>query len=80
MPFDNTNSGALFKNADREKDAHPNYKGSLNVDGTDYWISAWLKKDKNGNPYMSLAVKPKDEAAPKAKPKSRDDADDDIPF
>lgn len=79
MAYDNTNRGALFKNTSKEQDNHPDYKGQINVEGTDYWISAWRKKNKNGKPYMSLAVKTKDAAAPKAKPKSRDD-DDDIPF
>lgn len=61
--YDNTNSGALFKNKDKDE-AHPNwadYQGSINVDGTDYWINAWLKKSKKGENYMSLSVKPKGE-------------------
>jgi hypothetical protein len=85
--YDNTNRGALFKNR-KDNPNWPDYKGSLNVAGTDYWLSAWLKKDKNGNTYMSLNVKPKEDkpveapAAAKAatvaaKP---DPLDDDIPF
>jgi hypothetical protein len=54
MEYDNTNSGALFK-AEKKTDSHPDYNGSINIDGTDYWLSAWLKKDKNGNTYMSLS-------------------------
>jgi uncharacterized protein (DUF736 family) len=59
--YDNTNSGALFKN---DKEDHPNwpdYKGSINVDGTEFWLSAWLKKSKAGKNYMSLSVEPKEQ-------------------
>jgi hypothetical protein len=57
--FDNTNRGALFKNNRREKDTHPEYNGSINVDGHDYWISAWVKEGKSGK-FFSLSVKRKD--------------------
>ena len=88
--YDNTNSGALFKNDDKDEQ-NPNwadYQGSINVAGTDYWISAWLKKSKKGVKYMSLSVKPKDsQRAPNPKPPQEtpppaaaDDFDDDIPF
>lgn len=68
--YDNTNSGALFKNDDKDE-AHPNwadYQGSINVEGVDYWISAWLKKSKKGQPFMSLSVRSKDsQRAPRPK-------------
>ena len=61
--YDNTNSGALFKNSRKETEKHPDYTGSLNVDGHDHRLSAWLKTDKNGNKFMSLSVKRKDGTA-----------------
>jgi len=79
--YDNTNSGALFKNDKKETDKHPDYRGQINVGGIDYWLSAWLKTSKNGQKYMSLAVKLKeqrDAEAPKAAPQP--DFDDGIPF
>ena len=39
MAYSNENSGALFKNDDKSNERHPDYKGSLNVNGVDYWIS-----------------------------------------
>jgi uncharacterized protein (DUF736 family) len=60
MNFDNTNSGALFKNDKKQSDKHPDYRGTVNVNGTDFWISAWLKSSKAGAKYMSLAVQPKE--------------------
>jgi len=83
--FDNTNRGALFKNNDKTEETHPDYRGRLNVDGVDLWLSAWLKTSKNGMKYMSLSVKPqnadtaqsKKPAGGGARPK---DFDDSIPF
>ncbi|KKL48032.1 hypothetical protein LCGC14_2329580 [marine sediment metagenome] len=88
--YDNTNSGALFKNDDKDEE-HPNwadYQGSIDVEGTNYWISAWLKKSKKGVNYMSLSVRPKgSQRAPTPQPSQEappaaatDDFDDDIPF
>jgi uncharacterized protein (DUF736 family) len=78
--YDNTNSGALFANADRKTDKHPNARGTLNVEGREYWISAWTKVSKKGEKYQSLSIQPKDEQ-PAAKPQT-DTApfNDDIPF
>ncbi len=59
MKYDNTNSGALFKN-EKQKDTHPDYRGTINVNGVDFWISAWIKSSKAGQKYMSLSVQPKE--------------------
>lgn len=61
--FDNTNRGALFKNERKEQESHADYRGSINVDGTDYWVSSWIKTSKNGQKFMSLSVKRKDGTA-----------------
>lgn len=80
MAYDNTNSGALFKNDRKQNDKHPDYNGSLNVDGTDYWLSGWLK-EKNGKKFFSLSVKPKDaNYKPKSKPAQNEAIDEDVPF
>jgi hypothetical protein len=79
--YDNTDKGALFKN-DKEggNPNWPDYKGSINVGGTDYWLSAWIKKSKAGATYMSLSVKPKEQDG---RPRARDEKpepDSDVPF
>lgn len=59
MPNKNDNSGALFKN-DRKTNANqPDYKGSAQIDGRDYWLSAWIKQGKQQK-FMSLAFTLKD--------------------
>lgn len=80
------NTGSLFKAKERATDRHPEYTGSINVDGKDYWLSAWVKEGQTQK-FFSLAVKPKDEkpaqkqdAPVKGGPKSFDDFKGDIPF
>ena len=75
MEFDNTNSGALFKNDKKGNESWPDYTGSLNAGGVEYWLSAWIKKSKKGQTFMSLSLQEKDrETAETPEP------DDDIPF
>ena len=68
MAYDNTNSGLLAKNDKQGNDSRPDYRGSINVDGTEYWLSAWIKTGRDGTKlagqkYMSLSVQPKDAPA-----------------
>ncbi len=87
MEYDNSNRGVLFKNNRKEKDTHPDYKGSYtDGDGAEFWLSAWLKKDKNGNTFMSLSTTAKDEAHNKGMQQARQaiqpkvEFEDDLPF
>ena len=90
--YDNTNRGVLFKNDRKEKDTHPNMKGSINVEGVEYWVSAWTKEGQNGK-FISLSLTPKEatqtaaQAVQQVAPPQRQqaapvvqDLDDSIPF
>ena len=89
------NSGTLFKNDRKEKDTHADYKGSVLIEGTEYWISGWLKGGQNGKAkFMSLAFNAKDGQAKKPTPAPSqergnphhgdpvkpDDSDESVPF
>jgi hypothetical protein len=83
--YDNTNKGTLGKNRRKEKDSHPSHTGSINIEGKEYWLSAWVKDGSNNEKFFSISVKPKD-AAPQQQrqnvppPQNADAFDDDIPF
>ncbi len=88
------NSGSIFKNQKKEKDSHPDYTGNGMIDGREYWFSAWIKTDRNGNKFMSMGFKPKEEQRRQeperqarrpdpistGRPRQNDDLDDQIPF
>jgi len=62
MPYDNTNKGILGRNKRKEKDTHPDHSGSINIEGVEYWLSAWIKTNNStGEKFFSLSVKPKEQ-------------------
>lgn len=93
MAYDNTNSGILTKNDKGGNESRPDYRGSINVNGQEFWLSAWIKEGRDGTKlagqkYMSLSVQPKD-AQPAQTQHQQDKqngytpqagADDEIPF
>ena len=87
MEYDNTSRGVLFKNDRKDKESQPDYKGSYtDGSGQEFWLSAWLKKDKNGNTFMSLSTTAKDDAHSRGMQQVRQSAkptqelEDDLPF
>jgi uncharacterized protein (DUF736 family) len=90
--WDNNLTGALFRNKRKDSEKQPDYRGTAEIDHTEYWVSGWTKKDRNGDSYMSLAFQEKEE---RTNPKTRepvrqtrsqqrdtgfDDMNDDVPF
>lgn len=81
MTYDNTDRGVLFKNDRKTSDNHPDYRGSINVGGVEYWLSAWIKEGGKGK-FMSLSISPKEaqQQAPASRQAPVDVTDDSIPF
>lgn len=79
--------GSFFRNK-KEKDTQPDYRGDIcTPSGEQLKIAGWLKKDKNGNTFMSLKVEPPREQSEQRKsplntpaPSRAMPLDDDIPF
>lgn len=64
MPYDNDMSGVLFRAKEKKSDRSPEYSGSCEIDGEEYWISAWVKESKkDGSKFFSLAFSPKEQRA-----------------
>lgn len=89
MPYDNTNRGSIWKNDRKEKEEHPDFTGTLNVDGTEYWVSAWRRKEDASEkaPALTFSVRPKEakreqprQASSQPRVAQRSDMDDEIPF
>ena len=78
-------NGVLFVNNRKEKETHPDYKGSATIGGKQFWVSGWRKSSRDGNKkFLSLAFKAKEERAP-VRNQQRDDPppfddDKDLPF
>jgi len=96
MSYDNTNRGQIWPNDKKEKDTHPDFKGSMDIEGKEYWVSAWKRKpDANPKaPSLTFSVQAKDEIpqkiadqyqqqqppAPPVPQPGGGSFDDDIPF
>ena len=50
-------SGILFKNDRKTEDRHPDYTGTITVNGEQLELSAWIKQGAKAK-FMSLSVKP----------------------
>lgn len=87
MSYDNNNRGAIWQNKEKQKDTHPDFKGSATIEGIEFWVSAWKRKaDANPNsPALSFSVTPKEQVqnqgVQQAQQAINDDFEDDsIPF
>ena len=89
MGYDNTNKGAIWANSKKETETHPDFTGSINVEGKDYWVSGWKRKEgaHEKAPALSFSIKLKDQADNQRKPaqkanvaKATFDPFEDIPF
>jgi hypothetical protein len=58
MAFEPKNmTASLFRNEKKEKDTHPDLTGSGLIDGRKVFLSAWSKRTKDGDKFLSLSFK-----------------------
>jgi uncharacterized protein (DUF736 family) len=74
--YDNTNTGALFPNDKGDNPKRPDFKGTINVGGTDYNVAGWRKESKNGKKFLSLKLDQKTDGGNQ----SVNNDEDEIPF
>jgi hypothetical protein len=70
------NTGTMFRNDKREKDSEPEYKGSANIDGRDYWVSSWINETKAGVKYMKFSFTPMEKKQQSSSRQSSPPSDD----
>ena len=87
MDYDNTNTGGLFKNDKGDNEKRPDYRGSININGAEYWLSAWIRtagenSKTPGQKFLSLkAEEPFKKAEKESSPvQTGSFQDDDVPF
>lgn len=51
-------SGSLSKNEKKQTDKQPDFRGSCQIDGVEYWISGWQRNNERGK-WISLAFSQK---------------------
>lgn len=79
--YDNNMSGIISKNDRKEKETHPDYKGSCEIDNKEFWISGWIKERKDGTgKFLSLSFNPKDQQQSSSSASSASLGDEDAPF
>lgn len=61
--FDNNLRGTLSKSKNRRSEKSPEYSGSCEINGQQFWISGWIKSGHSGD-FLSLAFQAKEERPP----------------
>ncbi len=81
--YDSNLTGVLFKNDKGDNEKRPDYKGSAEIEGVQYWVSAWIRDTAKGK-CLSMKYERKEQQtaqAPAAKaPQAAAFDDSDIPF
>jgi hypothetical protein len=52
------NRGSLFVNSKKLLPTHPDYKGTININGEVMWLSGWNSSSSKGINYISVSVSP----------------------
>lgn len=86
------NSGTLFDNDRKTKDTQPDLKGTVLIDGKEYWASGWFNEKEGQKRRVSLSFELKEQQSkapesptkswskPEPKPFTADEKSQEIPF
>lgn len=56
-----TNRGSMFENDRKTKESQPDFTGSIDVDGTIYWLHGWKDMTPSGKKRLSVSVQLQEE-------------------
>jgi hypothetical protein len=73
-------AGSLFKNLNKATENHPDFNGSIMINGKEHWLSAWVKESPKAGKFFSVSIG-KEKEAKGFTPKGADEiVDSDLPF
>jgi hypothetical protein len=78
--YNNDLRGILSRNDRRERDSQPEFRGDCAINGTQFWIDAWMqeRKDGSGHKFFSLKFRAKDMQHADPEPRPSQAASDDL--
>lgn len=56
-----TNRGSMFENDRKTKETQPDFTGSIDVNGTIFWLHAWKEMTQSGKKRLSVSVQVQEE-------------------
>ena len=74
------NTGAIFKNTNKIKETHPDYRGKVNVNGKEMEVALWVKQGKAGSFFSAAFSEPYVAPEKMERVPVSDAMDDDLPF
>ena len=78
---DRPDGGYLSRNEKKQSETHPDFRGSMTLEGREFWISAWVAQNDRGK-YFKLKFQPKQQVVVPLKKTPEPDPgyDDPLPF
>lgn len=71
QPYDQELKGAMFVNDRKESEKHPDFRGTVTVEGIEYWCDGWKNVAKqSGKKFIALRLRKKDEQPRAAQPQA----------
>jgi hypothetical protein len=49
-------AGSLFKNLNKATENHPDFNGSIMINGKEHWLSAWVKESPKAGKFFSVSI------------------------